>query len=75
MNEKWVDLEEVKTLLQTLYPSMLCIRDNPIYDNKLHNMFIDFLLVHWYYNAPQGRIGAFAQLTHQDAVILCEHSE
>ena len=74
-DEKWVELDEVKTVLQELYASMVSLRTNPIYDKRNHNMLIDFMIVHWYYNAPQGRIGAFPHLTKQDALTLCEHSK
>lgn len=74
-DDKWVELEEVKTELEKVYPRMIGIRDNPIYDKPIHDSYIDFMIIHWFYNAPQGRIGAFEHLTKADADNLCEHSE
>ena len=69
------ELDEVNSVLQGVYASMISLLNTSIYNRRIHNMLIDFLLVDMYNYAPHGRIGSFARLTKQDAISLCEHGE
>ncbi len=74
-NNKWVDLRVVDEKLRELRSYIMSLRQLQSYNEVLHKQMMEYLLVHIYHNAPQGRVGAIAGVCKADGMRLISDSK